>query len=203
LPQNQVFHRQSKRYNGPLMERTHMTNLTELADHIQAHPESTQSLREMIALYLADSTTADERRLMRTMASHPDVRLAYENLYFDGVGMNDPAHFVQQTLVAASLTRGYSSPEIAKQIIGELRVYADHHGVDVDAQLEAIRALPGAQRPLRNWRRFILVNALLLLGLALGTALAQTTLVPLLAQMIVVAVVMATQLWLLYRFYQR
>jgi hypothetical protein len=74
--------------------------------------------------------------------------------------------------------------------------------VDVDAQLEAIRALPGAQRPPRNWRRFMLLNVLLLVGLGLGTALAQITPVPLLAQVIVLALVMATQLWLLYRLYQ-
>lgn len=185
------------------MEQTRTSSLTELVNHIQAHPDSTHSLRELIDLYLAESTTAEERRLMRDAASTPEVRLACENLYFDGVGMNDPPRFVRQTLAAASLTRGYSSPELARQIVGELRVYASHHGVDVDAELAAIRALPGAQRPRRNWRRFALLNGLLLLVLVLGTVIAQMTPAPLVVQVIVLALVMAGQMWLLYRLFQR
>ena len=88
-----------------------MSELPDLIEHVQAYPESTQSLLELIDIFLAEATSAGARRTIRQMAAAPDVTLAYENLYFDGVGMNQPAAFVRQTIASLYITGGYRGTE--------------------------------------------------------------------------------------------
>ena len=180
-----------------------MTDLNSLIDHIREHPDSRQSLLEMIDIFLSPSTTEEERQAIRTVAAEPDVTLAYENLYFEGEGMALPARFVRHMLAALVMTRGFSHPNTGKQILGELRVFGGHHGVDVTAELEAIRTLPGVRRSPRRWRRFLLVNLLLLSLLAMGTLIAQISESSLVFQTILLPLIIVAQLYVLFRFLQR
>lgn len=179
-----------------------MTQFKDLIAQIQAKPDAPDAPQQLLQLYLRPDLTAETRQQMRDAAAVPAVCAAYENLYFNGVGMDAPVQFVRQTLASASLTRGFSTPAVADEIISELRVFAQHHGVDLPAELAAIRALPGARR-VRPWRQFLLLNVLLAGVLIAGTVLAAQTLLPAIVQIGVLAVVVTAQAGLLYRFYQR
>ena len=100
-----------------------MTDLSDLIEHVQVHPESTQSLLELIDIFLAQTTPVAARQTIRQAAADPAVALAYENLYFDGVGMNQPETFVQQTIATLFMTSGFRDRDTARRIAGELRVF--------------------------------------------------------------------------------
>lgn len=135
------------------------------------------ALNELADLYLADSTTADERQAMRKAAV--PVRQAYEDLYFDGVGMDEPEMFVRRTLAALYLTAGFGDPAVARQVMSELRTFAAHHGVDITAQMEHIRALPGSRPTNPKRLRFGLGIVGLFAALVVGTIAAQAASDPL------------------------
>ena len=181
-----------------------MENLPDLIKHVQSYPESTRSLLELIDIFLDRTTSVAERQAIRQAAGVPDVTLAFENLYFDGVGMNQPEAFVRQTIATLFMTGGFRDRDTAQQIVGELRVFADHHGVDFDRQHEMIRALPGVQRAPRRVRRFLLMNAALFVMLIVGTVVVQTLPDPVRigAQLVVLLAVIGTQMAVLYRFYR-
>ena len=175
--------------------------LAELLAHLQAHPESRDSLIELADVFLAEATSAAQRQQIRAVLADHSLRLACENLYFDGVDMEQPDQFARRILATLFMSGGYSSREMAQQIIGELRVFTAHHGVDFEAHMDAIRALPGARRS-RARLRFLLLNAVIFLALILGLSLIQNagSLEQLVLQVILFAVIVAAQLFLLYRY---
>ena len=181
-----------------------MTSLPDLIEYVQAHPESTESLIGLIERFLAESTTADERQAIRQVAAEPNVVVACEILYFDGVRMQEPGVFVRQTIACLFMTSGYRDRETARRVASELRVFAEHHGVDFNQQHEAIRALPGVQRSPRRWKHFLLVNAGLFVLLLAGTVLVQTLEDParIVVQLAVLLGVIGTQMAVLYHFYR-
>jgi hypothetical protein len=171
-------------------------------DRLLPDPDSQESLLAAADAFLAESMSAAERQQMRAACSTPAIKLAYENLYFDGTGMENPALFLQRILVALFMSGGFSSRETAQQISAELRIFAAHHGLDFDAQMEAIRSLPGARARRMGRRRFLVWNALVFILLLLILALLQNldSGWALLLQLGGLAAVIAAQLLLLYRY---
>lgn len=150
-----------------------MIDADDLIARVQAGPASDSLLYELAAAYIAETTTAAQRGAMRAAVASPELKAAYETLYFDGAGIEDPPHFVRHTLAALFLTGGYGDPETARRVADELRLFAAHHQVDYQAHLAAIRALPGV-RPGRTRRlRFVLGMGALVAALIVGTLAVQ------------------------------
>jgi hypothetical protein len=162
----------------------------------------TAALTELADLYAADTTTAEQRQAIRKAAV--PVRQAYQDLYFDGVGMDEPEMFVRRTLAALYLTAGYGDPAVAKGVMGELRAFAAHHGVDISAQMERIRALPGSRPTNPKRLRFGLGIVALFAALVLGTLVVQAVPEPLrlILQIVVLLGAAAGQMVLLYWYFR-
>jgi hypothetical protein len=176
------------------------TELDQTMAAVVSHPDDPAAQAALLDRFLDPALTAAERQQMRAAASVPEVQVAYENRYFEGIGMDVPPTFVRQTLAALFLTRGFTGGEAAQRILDELRVYAEYHHIDLDAELEMIRNLPGARRGQRG--RFALINAALFGGLVVGTVLIQTMApesLRMVLQIGLLAVVLAGQLLALHR----
>ncbi len=72
------------------------------------------ALNELADLYIADTTSAEDRRAVRAAVAGAAIQQAYEDLYFDGVGMDEPELFVRRTLAALYMTGGYGNPATAR-----------------------------------------------------------------------------------------
>jgi hypothetical protein len=160
------------------------------------------ALNELADLYAADTTTAEERQAIRA-AVNPVVRQVYEDMYFEGVGMDEPETFVRRTLAALYLTEGYGNPATASQVMRELRTFAAHHGVDLAAQVAHIRSLPGSRPTNPKRLRFGVGNIVLFATLVLGTLAVQAAPEPLrlILQIVVLLAVAAAQMALLYWYF--
>ena len=160
------------------------------------------ALHELADLYTADMTTAEQRQAIRA-AMNPAVRQAYEDLYFEGVGMDEPELFVRRTLAALYLTGGYGNPTVAKQVMGELRTFAEHHNVDLAPQMEHLRSLPGSRPTNPKRLRFGIGNVTLFATLVLGTLAVQAAPEPLrlILQIVILLGVAGAQMALLYWYF--
>jgi hypothetical protein len=161
------------------------------------------ALNELADLYIAEATTAEQRQAIRKAVV--PLRQAYEDLYFDGVGMDEPETFVRRTLAALYLTVGYGDPAVAKGVMSELRTFAAHHGVDLAAQMERIRALPGSRPTNPKRRRFGISIVALFAVLVLGTLAVQAAPEPLrlILQIAVLLGAAGGQMALLYWYFGR
>jgi hypothetical protein len=160
------------------------------------------ALQELADVYTADTTTAEQRQAIRA-AMNPAVRQAYEDLYFEGVGMDEPESFVRCTLTALYMTDGYGNPAVAKQVMGELRTFAGHHGVDLASQMEHLRSLPGSRPTNPKRLRFGIGNVTLFATLVLGTLAVQAAPEPLrlILQIVILLGTAAAQMALLYWYF--
>jgi hypothetical protein len=181
-----------------------MSNLEDLIAHAQAHPETRDALLALVDAYLDETVTAQQRAAIRAAAADPRLRQAYENLYYDGVGMEQPVCFVRRMIAALFMTGGLSDPETGRQIVAELRLFADHHGIDFDSHRDSIRALPGARPPRPRRLRFALANAVLFGTLVLGTAALQAMpgTLRLVLQIVLLLAVAGGQMALLYWYFR-
>ncbi len=172
-----------------------------LLSRVQAQPEDQRALLDLADLFLAETTTQAQRRQIRAALNTPAHKLACENLYFDGVGMETPEPFVQHILALLFMSSGFGDRETARRILSELHVFAGHHGLDFEAHYSAIRDLPGARRGQGSRRRYLLLNAGLLLVLLIGVVLIQRVpsgwQIPL--QIALFIALLGAQLALLYR----
>jgi hypothetical protein len=169
---------------------------------VQQQPDNQPALLDLADYFLSDDCGNGERRQIRGRCKTEPLQAAYESLYFEGMGMDQPAAFIRRTLAALFMTGGFSHRETAQRILGELRVYAEHHGVDFDSHYATIRDLPGARRAQGSRRRFLLRNAGLFAALVTGLLLIQqappSVQIPL--QIGLFAGLMAAQMALLYRY---
>lgn len=150
-----------------------MANIEALIAQIETQPDDA-ALLELADRFLDETTTAAERQIIRTAVQRREIKQAYEQVYFEGVGMEQPDQFLYRTLAALFMTNGLSDPDTARQIVGELRVFAAHHGLNFEAFRDRVRALPGARPRHPKRRLFLIGNAALFTALALGTAAVQT-----------------------------
>jgi len=160
------------------------------------------ALYELADLYAATSTTAEQRQAIRA-AINPAVRQAYEDLYFEGVGIDEPEGFVRRTLAVLYMTDGYGNPATAKQVMSELRTFAEHHGLDLAAQMEHLRSLPGSRPTNPKRLRFGIGNVALFAALVLGTLAVQAAPEPLrlILQIAILLGVAGAQMALLYWYF--
>ncbi len=180
-----------------------MPNVEALIEQIETQPD-TAALLELVDRFLDETTTAAERQAIRAAVDREDLKQAYETLYFEGTGMEQPEIFLRRMLAVLFMTRGLSDPDTARQIVSELRVFATHHGLNFEAFRDSVRALPGA-RPQRPRRRpFLIGNAALFAALALGTAAVQTApeTLRLILQISVLLGVIGAQMALLYWYFR-
>jgi hypothetical protein len=161
------------------------------------------ALTELADLYAADTTLAEQRQAIRKAVTNPSLRQAYEDLYFDGVGMDEPEPFVRRTLAALYMTDGYGNPATARQVMSELRTFADHHHIDLAVQIERIRALPGSRPSNPKRLRFGIGNVALFVTLILGTLAVQGApeTLRLILQIMVLLGVAGAQMALLYWYF--
>lgn len=169
---------------------------------VRTQPEP-DLLHQLTDLYFSDATWAEEREMIRAAVADPVVRRAYEDLYFNGVGMEEPELFIQRTLAALYMTGGYGSSATARQVMGELRAFAAHHGVDLAAQMAHLRALPGARPANPKRLRFGIGNITLFAVLVLGTLAVQAApeTLRLILQIVVLLAVAGAQMALLYWYF--
>ncbi|MAS35210.1 MAG: hypothetical protein CL610_14455 [Anaerolineaceae bacterium] len=181
-----------------------MTHLDDFIETARAQPDAAH-LTQLADLYLAEATTSEQRQQIRAAAAVPLFKQAYENLYFEGVGMDDPPMFVRRTLAALFMTRGFGHVDTARQIVSELETFADHHRVDYATHYDEVRALAGVPVSRARRIRFLIGNAALLGTLALGTAALQVA--PegarLVLQIVLLLGVVGTQMAFLYWYFRR
>src|SRR5690606_2056673 len=107
-------------YNESPTETQRMSNLENLLAQAQKHPEAGDALLALADAYLDETTTAQQRAAIRAAVDDPRLKQAYENLYCDGVGMEQPEHFVRRMIAVLFMTGGLSDPETTRQIVAEL-----------------------------------------------------------------------------------
>ncbi|MBZ0302688.1 MAG: hypothetical protein K8J31_23285 [Anaerolineae bacterium] len=181
-----------------------MADIDALIRNVRTQPRSVDSLLALIDLYLDETTSAAQRGVIRAAAADPDLKTGFENLYFEGESMDQPDLFLRRMIAALFMTAGFSDPDTARRIVGELRVFAEHHHLVFDAYRDAVRALPGA-RPVHPKRfRFLVMNGALIGTLVLGTVALQMMAEPLriLVQIGLLLAVAGGQMALLFWYFQ-
>lgn len=180
-----------------------------LADLERAPFDSTQ-LVALAQFYLAAETSDSDRAALRAaVAARPELCAAFERFYRQDAPERDPLRHFVLGLAMIALTSGQPNPQRARAALGDLAHFARQHGIKPAPYLAEVASIAGPEtapwflRTARRlpFRRFVLLNALLLALLVLGALLIEAALLPellrTLALLVLLAGVAAGQLSLL------
>lgn len=197
--------------NSPASPNGHLTAAALLAG-LDSAPVDSARLVALAQFYLDAGTSDDDRAALRAaVAARPALCAAIERFYREDTPERDPLRYFVLSLAMIALTGGQPSRRSARAALADLARFARRHSIDPTPYFAEVASIAGpetapwfraALRP--PFRRFVLLNALLLALLTAGALFIEAALADPLrtaALLIVLAAVAAGQLYLLYRRY--